>query len=104
MSSALIVWPAAPFGSPAYSKEELAARSPHLPVQFHAFHPSALCPFWQNALLLPDFYSGGTGLSGRFSEGFLHRRSHSSLTKASVSGGGAKVQRTPTTSLFEVPV
>jgi len=22
-------------------------RSPHLPVQFHAFHPSALCPSWQ---------------------------------------------------------
>src|SRR5271167_626489 len=26
--------------------------------------------------LLPDFYSGAAGLSGRFSEGFFHRRLH----------------------------
>ena len=25
-------------------------RSPHLPVQLHAFHPSALCPSWQKAI------------------------------------------------------
>jgi hypothetical protein len=29
-----------------------------------------------NGLLLPDFYSGATGLSGRFSEGFSLRRLH----------------------------
>src|SRR5271170_805502 len=28
--------------------------------------------------LLPDFYSGAAGLSGRFSEGFFHRRLQSS--------------------------
>src|SRR5271156_1501360 len=29
--------------------------------------------------LLPDFYSGAAGLSGRFSEGFFHRRLHIAL-------------------------
>src|ERR1035441_10529277 len=50
-------------------------RAPHLPVQFHAFHPSALCPMRAKGYLLPDFYSGATGLSGRFSEGSSLRRS-----------------------------
>jgi hypothetical protein len=30
-------------------------------------------------LLLPDFCSGAAGLSGRFTEGFFHRRSHPAL-------------------------
>jgi hypothetical protein len=31
-------------------------------------------------LLLPDFCSGAAGLSGRFTEGFFHRRSHSEMS------------------------
>src|ERR1019366_6820782 len=30
-------------------------RSPHLPVQFHAFHPSALCPSWQKTFYCRTF-------------------------------------------------
>src|SRR5208283_4547615 len=30
-------------------------RSPHLPVQFHAFHPSALCPSWQKTFCCRTF-------------------------------------------------
>src|ERR1017187_4476098 len=33
-------------------------------------------PILAEDLLLPDFCSGATGLSGRFTEGFFHRRSH----------------------------
>jgi hypothetical protein len=29
--------------------------------------------------LLPEFYSGATGLTGRFNEGFLLRRLHDAL-------------------------
>src|SRR4029077_13426163 len=36
--------------------------------------PTSAAP--ANGLLLPDFYSGATGLSGRFSEGFSLRRLH----------------------------
>ena len=57
-------------------------RSPYLPVQFHAFHPSALCPSWQKtfccwtfaparplypAASLRDFLSGALML-GRYPE------------------------------------
>src|SRR5271156_2484800 len=31
------------------------SRSPHLPVQFHAFHPSALCPSWQKTFYCRTF-------------------------------------------------
>jgi len=45
--------------------------------QFHPLHPSAhLCRATANGLLLPDFYSGATGLSGCFGEGFCLRCSH----------------------------
>jgi hypothetical protein len=38
--------------------------SSYLCVQFHSLHPSAhLCRATANGLLLPDFYSGATGLS-----------------------------------------
>src|ERR1700757_788111 len=48
--------------------------SSYLCVQFHPLHPSAhLCRSLANGLLLPDFYSGATGLSGCFSEGFCLR-------------------------------
>ena len=51
--------------------------SSYLCVQFHPLHPSAhLCRAPANGLLLPDFYSGATGLSGCFSEGFSLRCSH----------------------------
>ena len=30
-------------------------RSPHLPVKFHAFHPSALCPSWQKTFCCRTF-------------------------------------------------
>src|SRR6202158_1000578 len=50
----------------------------YLCVQFHPLHPSAhLCRAPANGLLLPDFYSGATGLSGCFSEGFSLRCSQS---------------------------
>src|SRR5215469_12259590 len=43
-------------------------------------HPSSLRPplpiTRQMGYLLPDFYSGATGLSGYFTEGFSLRRSH----------------------------
>src|SRR5208282_3448519 len=55
-------------------------RSPHLPVQFHAFHPSALCPSWQKtfscrtfapalrpvyqAASLRDFFTGALNIWG----------------------------------------
>ena len=34
--------------------------------------------------IVPDFYSGATGLSGRFSEGFLLRRFQASVCKRPV--------------------
>jgi hypothetical protein len=36
-------------------------------------------PILAEDLLLPDFCSSATGLSGRITEGFFHRRSHCSL-------------------------
>src|SRR5262249_9456750 len=48
-------------------------RKTNLSVKLHALHPSAPAAFRQRPSL-PDFYSGATGLSGRFSEGFLLRR------------------------------
>ena len=50
-------------------------RKTNLSVKLHALHPSAPAAFRQRPSL-PDFYSGATGLSGRFSEGFLLRRLH----------------------------
>jgi hypothetical protein len=51
-----------------------AARDHHLvDVELHALHPPALAAS-DKGHLLPDFYSGATGLPGRFSEGFLLRR------------------------------
>src|SRR5271166_1148864 len=43
------------------------------PIKLHHFHPppSAITP---KGYLLPEFYSGATGLTGRFNEGFLLRR------------------------------
>src|ERR1700752_272437 len=69
--------------------------SSYLCVQFHPLHPSAhLCRSLANGLLLPDFYSGATGLSGCFSEGFCLRCSH--------EGSGASLlliyQRRPASS------
>ena len=53
--------------------------SSYLCVQFHPLHPSAhLCRAPANGLLLPDFYSDATGLSGCFSEGFSLRCSQDS--------------------------
>ena len=49
-------------------------------VQLHALHPPPL-PLSDKGHLLPDFYSGATGLPGRFSsEGFLLRRLHLAAT------------------------
>src|SRR5271165_3957835 len=43
------------------------------PIKLHHFHPppSAITP---KGYLLPESYSGATGLTGRFNEGFLLRR------------------------------
>src|ERR1700740_3085701 len=43
------------------------------PIKLHHLHPppSAITP---KGYLPPEFYSGATGLTGRFSEGFLLRR------------------------------
>jgi hypothetical protein len=49
-------------------------RSSHLPIQFHAFHPSAFNAPRFEGYLEPEFYSGAAGLSGRFTEGFSLRR------------------------------
>src|ERR1700738_4921270 len=45
------------------------------PIKLHHLHPppSAITP---KGYLLPEFYSGATGLTGRFNEGFLLRRLH----------------------------
>src|SRR5947209_7798639 len=45
------------------------------PIKLHHLHPppSATTP---KGYLLPEFYSGATGLTGRFNEGFLLRRLH----------------------------
>jgi hypothetical protein len=49
-------------------------RITNLSVKLHTLIPRPL-PLFDNGLLLPpDFYAGATGLSGRFSEGFLPRR------------------------------
>ncbi len=48
-------------------------RSSHLPIQFHAFHPSALA-LRLKAISCWNFYSGAISLSGRFTEGFSLRR------------------------------
>ena len=47
------------------------------PIKLHHLHPqpSAITP---KAYLLPEFYSGATGPTGRFNEGFLLRRLHNS--------------------------
>src|SRR5438067_8168838 len=45
------------------------------PIKLNHLHPppSAITP---KGYLLPEFYSGATGLTGRFNEGFLPRRLH----------------------------
>ena len=45
------------------------------PIKLHHLHPppSAITP---KGYLLPEFYSGATGPTGRFNEGFLLRRLH----------------------------
>jgi len=50
-------------------------RSSYVPVYLHALHP-LLSDQLGRRHLLPDFYSGATGLSGRFAEGFSLRRLH----------------------------
>src|SRR3954453_24164798 len=48
-------------------------RITNLSIKLHALHPPAPVARRQRPSL-PDFYSGATGLPGRFSEGFLLRR------------------------------
>jgi hypothetical protein len=54
------------------------------PIKLHHLHPppSAITP---KGYLLPEFYSGATGLTGRFNEGFLLRRLQT--TQLSVARG-----------------
>jgi len=48
-------------------------RITNLSIELHALHPPAPAAS-DKGHLLPDFYSGATGLPGRFTEGFLLRR------------------------------
>src|SRR5271170_141491 len=48
-------------------------RKTNLSIELHALHPPAPAAS-DKGHLLPDFYSGATGCSGRFSEGFSLRR------------------------------
>src|ERR687885_2612 len=48
-----------------------------LPIQLHELHPQPSA-FNAEGFLLLEFYAGATGPPGRFSEGFLLRRLHSS--------------------------
>src|SRR5712691_1679152 len=50
-------------------------RITNLSIELHALHPPA-SPLSDKGHLLPVFYSGATGLPGRFSEGVLLRRLH----------------------------
>jgi hypothetical protein len=47
---------------------------PHLQIEIHVLHPSPSAESKAKGYLLPDFYSGATGLPGRCSEGLLLRR------------------------------
>jgi hypothetical protein len=47
---------------------------PHLQIEIHVLHPSPSAESKAKGYLLPDFYSGATGLPGRFSEGLSLRR------------------------------
>src|SRR5271167_164251 len=49
-------------------------RMPHLQIEIHVLHPSPSAESKAKNYLLPDFYSGATGLPGRCSEGLLLRR------------------------------
>src|SRR5271169_5087144 len=49
---------------------------PHLQIEIHVLHPSPSAESKAKGYLLPDFYSGATGLPGRFSEGLSLRRLH----------------------------
>src|SRR5947207_1118775 len=51
-------------------------RMPHLQIEIHVLHPSPSAESKAKGYLLPDFYSGATGLPGRFSEGLSLRRLH----------------------------
>ena len=47
---------------------------PHLQIEIHVLHPPPSAESKAKGYLLPDFYSGATGIPGRFSEGLLLRR------------------------------
>jgi hypothetical protein len=47
---------------------------PHLQIEIHVLHPSPSAESKAKGYLLLDFYSGATGLPGRFDEGLLLRR------------------------------
>src|SRR3954452_2372467 len=54
------------------------------PIKLHHLHPppSAITP---KGYLLPEFYSGATGLTGRFNEGFLLRRLHAGRERTRIA-------------------
>jgi hypothetical protein len=58
-------------------------------VKLHALHPSAL-PLADKGHLLPEFYSGPTGLPGRFREGFLLRCLHPALVALPAHATGCR--------------
>jgi len=51
--------------------------SPYLPIQFHAFHPSALCPSWQKTFCCRTFAPARpVDPAGSFTDGCSLRRKH----------------------------
>src|SRR3984957_328652 len=63
------------------------------PIKLNHLHPppSAITP---KGYLLPEFYSGATGLTGRFNEGFLLRRLQPDWPRARISApAGSEIER-----------
>src|SRR6202166_4151134 len=62
---------------------------PHLQIEIHVLHPPPSAESKAKGYWLPDFYSGATGIPGRFSEGLLLRRLETAIMQnkaASVAG------------------
>src|SRR5271168_3565851 len=82
-----------PFAGRSQTAAPLPAGSapPHTPLAAPARTVPRLSslrplPILAEDLLLPDFCSGAAGLSGRFTEGFFHRRSHPDMFKGVQDG------------------
>src|ERR1039458_10451148 len=94
--------PAAPRTLPSWLPSEGQARTvvpppvrsiprsePHSEPAHIVPRPSspALCQSDAKGYLLPDYYSGATGIPGRFSEGLLLRRLHNNMLRPWIGPG-----------------